>query len=433
MRAVGAAILTLLAGGAVHTAFAARIPRDLSFILEASNNLTVGASSAEVRTAAAADASAEVPAQVVDGNGTAVPIASDSVLVAEVGKNASEAAAAPSNSTIQIQEPEKQVVLQPSNVTQQEVQQLLPEQEPLQANASLGAVKVIEPATMLPWWQSNWFSRHMPWTWSLIQTLSFAMVVKGLCMAGNVLVQVSPYPQVKRWSHRGDTGETDSAPYLAICFGGWQWCFYGTFAWLVTGQSGFLILVHSNCLGALLGTYYLVVFYKNCRYDISRAGLQRYLTGVAALMIFQAFCIITLPAKRALLLSGLIGSFCSFMGAVSMLVMVPAALRTKDTRSIPGLLIGANFASALVWCACGWMLGDFMVMGPNIASAMSSLTCLCLKMIYPSPDELPQTKDGDFDLQPISTEGTPLKADLLDRCRPGLSAEQGTADTGGTF
>jgi len=260
------------------------------------------------------------------------------------------------------------------------------------------------------------------------------MVVKALCMAGNVLVQISPYPQVKKWSHRGDTGETDSAPYLAICFGGWQWCFYGTFAWLVTGQSGFLILVHSNCLGALLGTYYLVVFYKNCRYDISRSGLQKYLTGIAALMIFQAFCITTLPPPRALMLSGLIGSFCSFMGAMSMLVMVPVAIRTKDTRSIPGLLIGANFASALVWCACGWMLGDWMVMGPNIASAFSSLSCLCLKAMYPSQDDPEQSKQVDFDLQPLTNEETPLKGKMFDHGSSGPSAHDiSAADTGGTF
>merc|ERR1719440_1400066 len=112
------------------------------------------------------------------------------------------------------------------------------------------------------------------------------MVVKALCMAGNVLVQLSPFPQVKRWEARNDTGEADAAPYVSICFGGWQWCFYGTFAYLVTKRSGFLILLHSNCLGAVLGTYYTVTFYRNSQAS-AKTNLQKYLSGIAALVLLQ--------------------------------------------------------------------------------------------------------------------------------------------------
>merc|ERR1719484_505587 len=108
-------------------------------------------------------------------------------------------------------------------------------------------------------------SMNFPQTTVLLQGITFALVIKVLCMAGNVLVQVSPYPQVNRWESRGCTGEADAAPYVSIAFGGCQWCFYGMFAWIVTSRSGFLILVHSNCLGAVLGTYYVVAFLRNCR------------------------------------------------------------------------------------------------------------------------------------------------------------------------
>lgn len=231
--------------------------------------------------------------------------------------------------------------------------------------------------------------------WSLVQTLSFAVVVKALCMAGNVLVQLSPFPQVKRWEARNDTGEADAAPYVAICFGGWQWCFYGFFAFMETRRSGFLILVHSNCLGALLGTYYIFTFYKNCQCSSNKAALQKYLSGVAALVMLQICGLLTLPAERALFLSGLISSFCSFVGALSMLVTVPNTIRTKDSRSIPGMLVGANFCSALVWCLCGYMLGDMLVMGPNVVASFSNLVCLYLKFAYPSMEGCQSPKSID--------------------------------------
>jgi len=213
------------------------------------------------------------------------------------------------------------------------------------------------------------------------------MVIKGMCMAGNILVQVSPFPQVKRWEHRKDTGEADAAPYLSIAFGGWQWCFYGSFAYIVTQRTGFLILLHSNFLGAILGTYYIFAFYKNCKDASAKASLQKYLGGVSALVLLQTCGLLALPPERALFLSGLISSFCSFVGALSMLVTVPTVLRTQNSRSIPGMLVFANLLSAICWCICGYLLADMLVMCPNIISSISSVICLYLKAKYPDAPE----------------------------------------------
>lgn len=209
-------------------------------------------------------------------------------------------------------------------------------------------------------------------------------------MAGNVLVQVSPYPQVQRWEHRGCTGEADAAPYVSIAFGGWQWCYYGMFAYLLTNRSGFLILVHSNFLGALLGTYYTFTFYRNCRNEDSLNSLNKYLSAVTALALLQGCAILVLPMERALFLTGLISSFCSFLGALSMLVTVPLVLRSKSSRSIPGPVVVANLLSGIVWCLCGWMLADPLVTGPNIVAVVACLICMYLKFQFPSDDKMPE-------------------------------------------
>jgi len=262
--------------------------------------------------------------------------------------------------------------------------------------------------------------------------ISFAMVIKTLCMAGNVVVQVSPYPQAKRWASRGCTGEADAAPYLAIAFGGWQWCFYGTFAYILTKRSGFLILVHSNCLGAVLGTYYTVTFAKNCQNDAVKGSLHKYLSGVGAIVAFQVCSIFSLPAERALFLAGLISSFCSFAGAMSMLVTVPQVFRNKDSRSIPGPLVTANFFSAVVWCICGWMLEDPLVTIPNLFSGLSSFTCIYLKYKFPSSDEVNMKLPGPHKTKSIpAKEWTPLVRDQSTKVSGGSGSC--SADTGGTF
>eukprot|EP00438_Fugacium_kawagutii_P007210 Skav217999 [mRNA] locus=scaffold2344:64129:66051:- [translate_table: standard] len=150
----------------------------------------------------------------------------------------------------------------------------------------------------------------------------------------------------------------------------------------VTKRSGFLILVHSNCLGAVLGTYYSVAFYRNCNQS-SLGGLQRYTSAVVMLVLFQLCSVAVLPVERALFVTGLISSFCSFIGAISILVSLPRVIRTQDSSSIPALLVSANLLSSLVWCICGWMLEDPLIAAPNVVGFVSGLVCLFLKYMYP--------------------------------------------------
>jgi len=239
---------------------------------------------------------------------------------------------------------------------------------------------------------------------SLLAGLTFASMIKAMCMAGNILVQISPYPQVQRWELRGCTGESDAAPYVSIAFGGWQWCYYGFFAYFITTRSGFLILVHSNFLGAILGTYYIITYFRNCRNPEMLQNLQKYLAAVVALVLLQVCALTTLPVERALFMTGLVSSFCSFVGAISMLFCLPAVIRTKDSRAIPAPLVMANLASAVVWCICGLMLSDPMIAAPNVVCCLSSILCLYLKYIYPHSEE--PGKEEDFDMpKPVKQRG----------------------------
>merc|ERR1719460_39907 len=231
---------------------------------------------------------------------------------------------------------------------------------------------------------SQWYMTHVT---GVFAGLSFAMIIKAMCVVSNVLVQISPFPTAARWDARGCTGEADAAPYVSIAFGGCQWCFYGILAWVVTEKSGFLVLVHSNCLGAILGSYYVSTFLRNCRNEDALRTLHKYLSAVAALTALQVCALSVLPSQRALFLIGLISSFCSFVNATAVLVTVPKVLRTQDSSSIPGHYVFANMCSALIWALCGYILGDPCVMVPHTFSMCCSGLALSLKGLYPSSED----------------------------------------------
>merc|ERR1719398_173684 len=53
-------------------------------------------------------------------------------------------------------------------------------------------------------------------------SLSFAFVVKTLCMMCNIFYQASPLPLITDITAKGDTGSADLAPFIAVAYGGWQ-------------------------------------------------------------------------------------------------------------------------------------------------------------------------------------------------------------------
>jgi len=196
-------------------------------------------------------------------------------------------------------------------------------------------------------------------------TLTAAFVVKVLCMLSNVLFQVSPFPAVKKFCDDRDTGEADGAPYLSILYGGWQWCFYGTYAFVVTGKSGFLVLVYSNALGAVLGIYYLWGFMNNCKAEQTMDRLHVYFRGAAVLICVQLVAMCSLPCQKALFLCGFVSSLCSVLVSMSMLATVPVIFKTRCSATVNVSMLCIGIGSNMLWLVCGTMLRDLWICIPN--------------------------------------------------------------------
>lgn len=293
------------------------------------------------------------------------------------------------------------------------------------------------------------------WQWHIARP-AFTLLgfVKTLCMISNVVFQISPLPEAMSWGVRGSTGDTEPAPLVGIWFCGFQWCFYGLFAWYETGVSGFLVLVEANLTGGILGSYYLWSFYHSCKREKELTNLKGYLIFAACLVFAQSFALLACKIRTALFFAGFVASGCAILCSASILMPIPECIQTRSSAAISLPVVAAMALSGTLWLICGYMLDDPHIAVPQCVALCSCALCLWLKMTY--PDELPnpaQKLHGNplsspedsveapndhksesgaaSSATPAATEGTPLVA--ATNC---CAAGEGFAtygETGGTF
>merc|ERR1719327_1930688 len=113
--------------------------------------------------------------------------------------------------------------------------------------------------------------------------------------------------------------------------------------------------------------------------------LRYYFYAMFAFVSVQVCAALAMEAQRALFFSGLIASCCSVIGACSTLA------------SIPGNLVCAGLASAMLWTACGHLLEDMWILVPSAFSVCTNSFALSLKVAYHS-------KVKEDALEKLSTE-----------------------------
>jgi len=212
---------------------------------------------------------------------------------------------------------------------------------------------------------------------------TFAFILKGMCMFSSLLGQVSPVPQVMRFHKTGDTGDADAAPFMSMLYGGFQWSLYGFFAFIVTGRSGFLVLVYSNILGGTLGVCYVSEFHRNCRNKEALRRLFFYYKVAAFFFCVQLLAILFLETQNALFFCGLLSSVCSLITACSLLTTLPQVLRTRCSSSINVPLLYCGLVSGSLWLMCGIMLRDPWILCPNFIGLLVLCCALTAVLMFP--------------------------------------------------
>ena len=81
-----------------------------------------------------------------------------------------------------------------------------------------------------------------------LRFFTFSFLLKAAAIMSSIVLTLSPLRAISKIQQERDT--LTYAPYcfFCVCVVGLQWCAYGTFAFLVTSNYGFLILVYSNVL-----------------------------------------------------------------------------------------------------------------------------------------------------------------------------------------
>merc|ERR1719375_3013508 len=189
---------------------------------------------------------------------------------------------------------------------------------------------------------------------------------------------------ITEFSAKGDTGGADLAPFIAVAYGGWQWCFYGFFAYIVTSKSGFLVLVYSNVVGATLGLYYVYAFTRNCSNAAMLQRSSKYYYVLACIVAVQMCAIISMQPVRALFFCGLISSSWSTIASLSLISTVPKVFETRSSKSLPLPLLVMGTVSALLWILCGIMLWDPWITFPNMFALGVCIFALYLCYIFPA-------------------------------------------------
>jgi hypothetical protein len=270
--------------------------------------------------------------------------------------------------------------------------------------------------------------------WKWLQYITFGAIVKVSCIIGNVLSQLSPYPSVKKFRTKGDTGDFDALPLVSIGFNGLQWCFYGLFAWWITGNHAFMILLYANICGAIAGTYYTYYFHHLCRCEKGFSWLCRYYNIIIGILLSQALAAVVLPMRSAMFFEGFMASICSVAVAISPIACLKTVLRTGSTEAMPRELAFVSLISAVLWLTCGIMLVDWWIIVPNIVGIFAGLLAMALLYIYPNKALGNPTESTA--LRAEATQGSSMSKGFLfvddDGCTggtPSCALADGSSDT----
>jgi len=195
--------------------------------------------------------------------------------------------------------------------------------------------------------------------------------------------QVSPIPQVQKFHKRGSTGEADAAPFISMLYGSLQWSFYGCFAFVVTGKSGFLVLVYSNIFGCVLGFYYVHGFLSNCKSERSLQRLSFYYRTVSVLVLIQILAFMTLEMHNALFAVGLASSICGMISACSLLTTIPQIIETQCSASVNLPLLVTGMISNSLWSMCGIVLHDVWILVPSFVGLVLQSFAMAAVLYFP--------------------------------------------------
>lgn len=216
------------------------------------------------------------------------------------------------------------------------------------------------------------------------QALEFALKIAAT--AFNVLLQLSPLRLITDIRMQKSVLSYSPFPLIALTACGYQWSFYGFFAYTETANVGFLMLIYANILGLVLGLYYMLCFHFFASAK-DRSFIYAQSVGLITLFVCEyVYCYSAQDVNSSLFFAGLLSAAISILVSFSPMVSLPEAVRQHSIDSIPVDMCVASLISSILWLFCGMLLGDPWVFIPNLIGVGFGLVQI-LAMAYLMVDE----------------------------------------------
>ncbi|KAG7392872.1 hypothetical protein PHYPSEUDO_014359 [Phytophthora pseudosyringae] len=204
-----------------------------------------------------------------------------------------------------------------------------------------------------------------------------AKSVPVVAVGSSIVFAISPWPTVATIRRARSTLQFSFAPFFFYFV---QSVIYTLYGW-TTGNP---VVGGTSLLGAVLGSYYVLVFYKHAR---DRTQATRMLTSAMLVITLLAHQVVTRAPEETQMLTGIPANILSVFTAASPLLQLKSILRRKDATCLPLGMSAMNVVAGTIWTIYGFMLGDPLVVCPNLFALTMGVIQVSLILLYPGGKE----------------------------------------------
>ncbi|KAE9011765.1 hypothetical protein PR003_g8125 [Phytophthora rubi] len=219
-----------------------------------------------------------------------------------------------------------------------------------------------------------------------------AKSVPVVAVGSSIVFAISPWPTVATIRRSRSTLQFSFAPFFFYFV---QSVIYTLYGWTTSNP----VVGGTSLLGAVLGSYYVLVFYKYAR---DRTQATRMLTSAMLVILLLAHQVVTRSPEETQMLTGIPANILSVFTAASPLLQVKSILRRKDASCLPLGMSAMNVVAGTIWMIYGIMLGDPLVICPNLFALTMGTIQVSLILLYPGG------KDGSA-AEPKAKSSPPTK------------------------
>ncbi|KAG6959809.1 hypothetical protein JG688_00009916 [Phytophthora aleatoria] len=200
-----------------------------------------------------------------------------------------------------------------------------------------------------------------------------AKSVPVVAVGSSIVFAISPWPTVATIRRERSTLQFSFAPFFFYFV---QSVIYTLYGW-TTGNP---VVGGTSFLGVVLGSYYVLVFYKYAR---DRTQPTRMLTSAMLVILLLAHQVVTRSPEETQMLTGIPANILSVFTAASPLLQLKSILRRNDASCLPFGMSAMNVVAGTIWSIYGIMLGDPLVICPNLFALTMGAIQVSLILLYP--------------------------------------------------